>query len=412
METFMGLEKVWKTGPLQIGHLTAKLPVIQGGMGVGISLSSLAGNVAKHGGIGIISTAQIGFREADFAQNPMRANLRAIGSELKKARAIADGGIVGFNIMVATKQYGEYVKEAVRQGADVIISGAGLPIRMPEYVREAEKELSEQQEQSAADGAMRERRTMIAPIVSSEKSALVICKMWDRKYHTAPDFVVIEGPLAGGHLGFSEDTLHELEADSADVPRTFHTEEYDAEVVKIVKLVKTYADKYQKKIPVILAGGIYERQDVLHAYSLGADGVQVATRFVTTVECDAPNTYKMAYIHAKKEDIVITKSPVGMPGRAIRNAFLEQVAAGNGLRPQPCYGCLEMCNPAKVPYCITRALVNAARGDVEHALLFCGSNAYRADRIETVEEVLRDLTQENVPEDVPKNVQERTQENT
>lgn len=365
-------------GPLKIGHLTARLPVIQGGMGVGISLSSLAGHVAKMGGIGIISTAQIGFREPDFSENPLRANLRAIGDELKKARKIADGGIVGFNIMVATKQYEEYVKEAVRQGADVIISGAGLPIRMPEYVKEAEKE---------------KRHTMIAPIVSSEKSAMVICKMWDRKYHIAPDFVVIEGPLAGGHLGFSEDTLHELGADSADVPNTFHAEEYDAEVVKIVKLVKTYADKYQKEIPVILAGGIYEYQDVAHAFSLGTDGVQVATRFVTTVECDAPDAYKMAYIRAKKEDIVITKSPVGMPGRAIRNAFLEQVADGNGLKPNPCYRCLEMCDPAKVPYCITRALVNAAKGDVEHALLFCGSNAYRADRIETVEEVLRVLTE-------------------
>ena len=289
--------------PLKIGDLTAKLPIIQGGMGVGISLSSLAGAVAGAGGIGIISTAQIGFREPDFAEHPQEANLRAIGSELQKARAIAKGGIVGFNIMVATKNYAEYVKTAVKAGADLIISGAGLPVSLPEYVKGT--------------------ATKIAPIVSSVKAATVICRMWDRKYHTAPDFVVVEGPCAGGHLGFSREQLTEFGADTDHVAETYDEPAYDKEVRGIIETVKSFAEKYKKHIPVITAGGIFDHKDVLHQFELGAEGVQAATRFVTTEECDADIAYKEAYINAKEEDIVIVKSPVGMPGRAIKNKFLE-----------------------------------------------------------------------------------------
>ncbi|HIR05407.1 MAG TPA: nitronate monooxygenase [Candidatus Copromonas faecavium] len=365
--------------PLTIGTKTAKRPVIQGGMGVGISLSSLAGAVAKAGGIGIISTAQIGFRSPDFKKNPMEANLKAIHEELKKAREIAPDGILGFNIMVATKEYAQYVKEAVKAGADVIISGAGLPVDMPKYVKEAEG-----QEDCSV------RKTMIAPIVSSVKSAMVICKMWDRKYKTAPDFVVIEGPCAGGHLGFSREQLTEYGADTKEVAKTYEKEKYDGEIRGIIELVKSFAEKYGKKIPVISAGGVFDHQDVLHQMELGADGVQAATRFVTTEECDAPMAYKQAYLDAKEEDIVIVKSPVGMPGRAIKNKFLERIAQGP-LKVEWCFRCLEHCNPAQVPYCITKALINAAEGRIDDALLFCGSNAYRCRQIETVEDVMRDL---------------------
>lgn len=368
--------------PLVIGKLTAKRPVIQGGMGVGISLSSLAGAVAKAGGIGIISTAQIGFRDPEFKKNPIAANLAAIHSELKKAREIAQGGIVGFNIMVATKEYASYVKEAVKAGADVIISGAGLPVDMPKFVAEAEAENSADKEGG--------RRTMIAPIVSSIKSAQVICRMWDRKYKTAPDFVVVEGPCAGGHLGFSREQLTEYGVDTEDVGHTYKEEEYDNEIRGIIEAVKEFAEKYKKKIPVISAGGVFDHDDVLHQIGLGADGVQAATRFVTTEECDAPLAYKEAYINAKPEDIVITKSPVGMPGRAIKNRFLEQVAKGR-IPVTNCYRCLEKCNPAETPYCITQALINAAEGNLDDALLFCGSNAYRCEKIETVPEVMREL---------------------
>ncbi|NBH17735.1 nitronate monooxygenase [Clostridiaceae bacterium] len=367
-----------KISPLVIGDLIAKYPVIQGGMGVGISLSSLAGAVAKAGGIGIISTAQIGFRDPDFLKDPMGANMRAIGTEFEKARAIAPDGIIGFNIMVATKNYAQYVKEAVKAGADLIISGAGLPVDLPGYLEEAKRIAGETV------------RTKLAPIVSTAKSAMVICKMWDRKYKKAPDLVVIEGPLAGGHLGFSREQLSEYRADTDNVPETYDATAYDEEVRGILKVVKQYEEKYDKSIPVVLAGGIYTRQDVEHAFDLGADGVQVATRFVTTEECDAPMSYKQTYIDAKKEDIVITKSPVGMPGRAIRNRFLDYVA-DHKAKIEHCYQCLEHCDPKNIPYCITKALSNAAEGDLDHALLFCGSNAYRADKIETVEHVIYDL---------------------
>lgn len=375
------MEKTNILKPLKIGNLVAKRPVIQGGMGVGISLSSLAGAVAKAGGIGIISTAQIGFKDHDFGKNPMAANLRAIHSELKKAREKAPQGVLGFNIMVATKEYASYVKEAVKAGADVIISGAGLPIDMPKFVAEAESE---------ADGGEKERRTMIAPIVSSVKSALVICRMWDRKYHTAPDFVVVEGPCAGGHLGFSREQLTELGADTDHVAETYDEPAYDKEVRGIIEMVKSFAEKYKKHIPVITAGGIFDYKDVLHQFELGAEGVQAATRFVTTEECDADIAYKEAYINAKEEDIVIVKSPVGMPGRAIKNKFLERVAKGP-VKVEHCFRCLEHCDPATTPYCITKALINAAEGKIDDALLFCGSNAYRCEKIETVPEVMAAL---------------------
>ena len=360
--------------PLKIGELTARRPIVQGGMGVGISLSSLAGAVAKAGGIGIISTAQIGFREPDFEEDAQGANLRAIGRELKKAREISPEGIIGFNIMVATRNYAEYVKEAVKAGADIIISGAGLPVNLPEYVKGS--------------------KTRIAPIVSSVKSAMVICKMWDRKYHVAPDAVVVEGPLAGGHLGFSLDQLSAYGADTSDVPATYDRDAYDREVKAVIKVVEEYGTKYGRHIPVVTAGGIYTHEDVMHQLELGADGVQVATRFVTTQECDASDAHKQAYINAGKEDIVITQSPVGMPGRAILNPFLSQIKGGTRPAIKSCFQCLEHCDIRTIPYCITMALVYAAEGDTDHGLLFCGSNAYRAEKIDTVDNVMKELTGE------------------
>ena len=349
--------------PLIIGDLTAKLPIIQGGMGVGISLSGLAGAVAANGGIGIISTAQIGYREADFEEHPLEANLRAIGQELKKARKIAEGGIVGCNIMVATKHYAEYVKAAVQAGADLIISGAGLPEKLP--------------------GLTTGSKTKIAPIISTEKAAKVILRLWDRKYKRIPDLIVIEGPKAGGHLGFRPEQLAE-----------FTREKYEEEVKKILETVHRFAEKCRARIPVVLAGGIYDRADLDHALDLGVDGVQMGTRFVTTWECDADMAYKETYLACKKEDVRIVESPVGMPGRAINNAFLEKKKE-KGIHGK-CYQCLEHCNPAQTPYCITRALIHAAKGEVADGLLFCGENAWRAEKIEHVADIMRELSQDPV----------------
>lgn len=345
--------------PLIIGDLKAEIPVIQGGMGVGISLSQLAGAVAAEGGIGIISTAQIGYRSPGFDENPIETNLRAIAEEIKKAREIAGKGIIGVNIMVATRCYEEYVKAAVAAGVDLIICGAGLPMKLPELVGQA--------------------GTKIAPIVSGLKSAEVIFKYWLKKYDRLPDLVVIEGPKAGGHLGFSLEQLNSIT-----------DEEYDAEIVRIIERVEEYAQQKGTKIPVVVAGGIYTREDAEHYIGLGAAGVQMATRFVTTYECDASQAYKEAYLNASREDIVLVKSPVGMPGRAILNPFMERAKEGP-IAHGRCHLCISTCKPAETPYCITEALVNAAKGNVDNALLFCGTNAYRAEKIEHVRDIMNEF---------------------
>lgn len=345
---------------LVIGDLIADIPVIQGGMGVGVSLSSLAGNVAKCGGVGIISTAQIGYRSPDFPKDPIACNLTAIGEEIRKAKETANGrGIVGVNIMVATKRYEDYVKAAVEAGVDLIISGAGLPMNLPELTQGS--------------------HTKIAPIVSSKKAFLVLTKYWLKKYNRYPDLVVIEGPKAGGHLGFDKEEL-----------MTLTDEAYEKEIVSIIEAARELAKESAMHIPVVVAGGIYDRADFDRMMALGADGVQMATRFVTTVECDASDAYKQAYLDAKKEDIMIIKSPVGMPGRAIHNTFIDRVANGERFL-KGCRQCIKMCKPDQIPFCITEALINAVEGRIEEGLIFCGSNAYRADKIETVAEIMEEF---------------------
>lgn len=345
---------------LKIGEKLTRVPLIQGGMGVGISLGRLAGTVAREGGIGVISTAQIGYRDPDFDRDPAGANLRAIAEEMKKARSISRDGIIGYNVMTALSEHAAHVKAAVKAGADIIISGAGLPVDLPALTAGS--------------------RTRIAPIVSTDKSANVILKYWDRKYKRTADLVVIEGPEAGGHLGFRKEEIEKYTRDS-----------YAEEIRKIMGTVRKYAEKYNTEIPVVAAGGIYDSSDVKRIMALGVDGVQVATRFVTTEECDADIRYKEAYVNASKEDIQIVKSPVGMPGRAIMNAFMKRVMGGEKIPHSPCHRCLAKCSPAEIPYCITDGLINAAKGNIENALLFCGAQAWRAEKIDTVREAVQEL---------------------
>ena len=351
-----------KLKELCIGDKIAKLPIIQGGMGVGVSLSSLAGAVAKEGGVGVISTAQIGYEEEGFENNQAECNLRAIRKHLQRAKEIACGnGLVGVNIMVALKHYKEHVQAAVAAGADVIISGAGLPMNLPELIGEKCK-------------------TKIAPIVSSKRATQLILKMWAHRYNRTADFIVVEGPKAGGHLGFSQEQLQ-------DVPAI----DFDDEVKEIVACKKEYEQKFDTEIPVIVAGGIFDENDIAHALDLGADGVQIASRFVATKECDASEAYKEAYINATEEDVNIIQSPVGMPGRALYNKFIKNMEKAR-LPISKCYNCLEKCNPQKVPYCITRALIDAVRGDVDNGLVFCGANVGRIHEMTTVHQLMKDLT--------------------
>lgn len=346
--------------PLQIGELIAKIPIVQGGMGIGVSLGNLAGHVAKLGGVGTISAAQIGFRDEKFKTNPKEANLQAIEDEYKKAREIAPKGIIGFNIMVAMKYYKEYVQRAIKAGADFIVSGAGLPLDLPAYVEDC--------------------KTKIAPIVSTAKSVKVILKSWDRKYKRTADMVVIEGPQAGGHLGFTNEQLEHYTHDL-----------YKQEVADIMEVVKEYEEKYAYHIPVVLGGGIHSKERVQEAFTLSVDAVQVASRFITTEECDANLRYKQAYVQATESDVAIIKSPVGLPGRALLNKFTRQSAKGEKFPPKKCKECLQRCNPREIPYCITERLIAAAKGEIDEALLFCGANAYESTKIETVKEVIASL---------------------
>ena len=337
------------------------LPVIQGGMGVGVSLSSLAGAVAREGGMGVISSAQIGFEDPDFLRHPHESNLSALDCHVRRAKEISMGkGLVGVNIMVALQDYANSVKTACEAGVDAIISGAGLPLELPKFVEGFQ--------------------TAIAPIVSSAKAASVILKHWTRKYNRTADFLVVEGPKAGGHLGFKPEQL------MANIAAT-----YDDEIRSIIAVKKEYEEKFKRKIPLFVAGGIFTAGDVEHALDLGADGVQCATRFVVTEECDASRAYKQAYIDANAEDVSIIKSPVGMPGRALRNSFIRRVE--EGMFPiTKCYRCLKACDPRTAPYCITQALVNAVKGNLEEGLIFCGERVSELKEMTTVKKLMQELT--------------------
>ncbi len=340
-----------------------EVPIVQGGMGVGISLGGLAGAVAKAGGVGLISTAQIGFKEPDFDQAPLVANIRAMQKEYDKARETSPFGVVGFNIMTALANYKEYVTRACELGADVIVSGAGLPVDLPAYVEGFD--------------------TAIAPIVSTVKSAKTLLRYWAKKYDRIPDLLVIEGPMAGGHLGFTTEQLAAYGEPNENA--------YEVEIQAILREKEKWEKEYNKKIPVVVAGGIDSREAVTRAMNLGADGVQVGTRFVTTVECDASLEYKMQYLNVDKNDIKIIKSPVGMPGRAIETPWLKRIRNGEKETIRKCHACLKHCDRKSIPYCITDALIAAAKGDMEHGLVFCGANVYKSKKLEKVAEVIDSL---------------------
>lgn len=346
---------------LKIGDLMAKIPVIQGGMGVGISLSGLASAVAKEGGIGVIAAAMIGMGEPDIGSNYREANVRALQRELRAAREKTDG-ILGVNIMVALTNFSDMVKTSIKEGADIIFAGAGLPLDLPGYLRE---------------GA----RTKLVPIISSARAAGIICKKWLSRFDYLPDAFVVEGPKAGGHLGFKPEQIDDPE---------FSLEKT---VPQVIETVRKFEEKAQRPIPVIAAGGIYDGADIDQFLRMGAAGVQMGTRFVATHECDADPRFKETYVQAKEEDIQIIKSPVGLPGRAVIGAFLEDVK--NGLKkPFRCpFHCISSCDYTKSPYCIGLALVNAKKGLLRQGFAFAGKNAYRVESIVSVKELINSLRQ-------------------
>jgi NAD(P)H-dependent flavin oxidoreductase YrpB (nitropropane dioxygenase family) len=351
-----------KMNGLRIGNLAIAVPIIQGGMGVGISLSGLASAVANEGGAGVISSAGLGLLYKDFSSDFLEASIYGLKEEIRKARE-KTLGVIGVNVMVAMTNFTDMIKTAISEKVDLITAGAGLPLDLPSFLK-------------------KDSTTKLIPIVSSARATKIICEKWKANYDYLPDAIIVEGPKAGGHLGFKEEQIFD--------------NDYALEklVPEIVSELKIFEEKYDTKIPLIAAGGIYTGEDIHKILNLGASGVQMATRFVTTDECDASPAFKQAYIDAESTDIEIIKSPVGMPGRAILSNFITKVREGKK-QPKKCpFKCIKTCDISKSPYCIIVALINALKGNFDNGYAFCGANAFRATKISSVKEIFQSLLKE------------------
>ena len=340
-----------------LGNLEIKLPIIQGGMGVGVSLSGLASAVANEGGIGVISCAGLGLIYHKSPGDYLSKCISGLKDEIKKAREKSKGTI-GVNIMVALTNYADMVKTSIAEKIDVIFAGAGLPFDLPSYLTQ-------------------ESQTKLVPIVSSSRAAKIICDKWNHNYGYLPDAIVVEGPKAGGHLGFKINQLED--------------EQYALEhlIPETLEIVNSYKDI--KNIPIIAAGGISSGEDIYRFIKLGASGVQIGTLFVTTTECDASETFKNVYVNANQEDIKIIQSPVGMPGRAISGEFIQNVEKGLE-KPKKCpFHCIKTCDYTKSPYCIIQALYQAAKGNMKKGYAFSGANVHLSEKISSVKEVINKL---------------------
>ena len=348
---------------IKIQNRSLDIPIIQGGMGVGVSLSSLAGHVAQCGGMGVISGAHPGYDEPDFRTNTIKANQRALIKHIHKAKDIAKGkGMVAVNLMVAGKHYDEYVQSAIDGGCDAIISGAGLPLDLPKYAK---------------------GKTLLAPIVSSGKAIKLIARVWEKRYQYTPDFVVIEGSEAGGHLGFKKDDLLN------------HTTQTLEDILKDVQNeLKPFIEKFKKDIPIFVAGGIDHGQKIAQFMKLGASGVQIATPFIATYECDAHQNFKDMIIQCQKEDIEIVKSPTGFPGRAIVNSFVKKTREKGNITMKNCLSCMVPCTPENTPSCISEALIQSVKGNVEQGLVFVGTQAAKIKEMTSVEQLINRYVKE------------------
>ena len=347
---------------LNIGNLSISVPIVQGGMGVGISLSGLASAVANEGGVGVISSAGLGLLYRNLSKDYIQASIMGLKEELRKAREKTKG-VIGVNVMVAMSNFTDMVKTAIAEKADIIFSGAGLPLNLPSFLQ-------------------KDSVTKLVPIVSSARAARVIAEKWHSLYNYLPDAFVVEGPKAGGHLGFKDEQIND--------------EHFSLEHIlpEVIDEVQDMGARYGKEIPVIMAGGIYTGEDIKRFMDMGASGVQMGTRFVTTEECDASDVFKQTYIEAKQEDIQIIKSPVGMPGRAIFSKFIQKVKEGQK-QPKTCIcKCIKTCDISKSPYCIIAALYNAFKGNMDNGYAFAGANAFRATKIVSVKETFRSLLDE------------------
>ena len=264
--------------------------------------------------------------------------------------------------MVASTDYDTYVRAAIDAGVDAIISGAGLPLHLPKLTKDSD--------------------VLLAPIVSSARAAHLILRTWDKHYQTCPDFIVVEGSEAGGHLGFSREELEEGRC-----------QPLDAIVREVLGLLAPYEERYQRKIRVFAAGGIFDGNDIARMLRLGADGVQMATRFIATYECDAADSFKQAVLQCTKEDIRLIKSPAGLPGRALNTRFIRRVE-GQTICMNDCLRCMKPCDPSHTPYCISEALITSVSRDAQDGVVFVGANAWRIDSLLHVSQLLTQLKEE------------------
>lgn len=348
--------------PFHIGNLTAKLPIVQGGMGVGISLSGLASSVANEGGIGVISAACIG-RTPRYESQKINDE-QALTEDIGRARKLSSG-VIGVNIMVALTNFESLCRAASKAGADIIFAGAGLPLSLPSFLD-------------------KDSKTKLVPIVSSGKAATMIARWWREKYNRLPDAFVAEGPMAGGHLGFKSSQIHDPD---------FTLEKILPDVCAVARDLSQTGGVH---IPVIAAGGIFTGGDIDKYMELGAEAVQMGTRFVATTECDAPESFKQTYVDSKQEDILIVQSPVGMPGRALKNSFINKMEQGE-TSPVSCrYHCITSCKRSKSAYCIADALLRSLSGNTQEGLIFVGTNAWRIQKVQSVRELIKELKEEYI----------------
>ena len=346
---------------LIIGDLRINPPIIQGGMGVRVSGSRLASAVSNEGALGVVASVGTGEEWPDRSLNYVTRSYVSLRDMLQQTKLLTPNPIA-VNIMCALTNYEDLVKAADQEEVAAIISGAGLPLKLPALVKH--------------------RSIKLIPIVSSGRAAELICRSWLRKHNRLPDALVVEGSLAGGHLGFSMDDVVTSHGSLESI------------VQDVLSVAARYTKEHDISIPVIAAGGVFNGRDMARFLNLGASGVQMGTRFVCTDECDASLQYKEAYLNCRKEDILVIRSPLKLPLRVIRNSFVDRILSGEKVKFSCPYRCLATCEPDKSPYCIAQALVNAYRGNMRAGFATCGANAYRVDHIVSVRELIQELVDE------------------
>jgi len=345
--------------PLKIGSLEFPVPIVQGGMGVAISTAPLVSAVSNEGGLGVIASVGLGEFEPDIYENYGVANARALRKEIQRTRTMTSRPI-GVNIMSVLSDYDTLAGVCNDERVEAIISGAGLPLKLPQYVDNG--------------------YTKLIPLISNGRVARILLKRWDHEYKRTADAVVVEGPDSGGHQGFSLEEIHQ--SDNKTLERLF---------IDTKENLISFEQKYGKKIPVIVAGGIYSGEDIARYLNLGADGVQIGSRFILTEECEADPRLKQAHLDAQVDDITLTLSPIGLQARVIKNEFYERIKGGEKFDFRCPYKCLSVCKAGDANFCIAQALLAAKRGDMKNGLVLCSTTTSKNDKIYSVKGLMSEL---------------------